>query len=347
MKAAYFYGVEDVRVEDVPIPEIKSDEILIQVKASAICGTDLRIYKGGHFKIPAGSKRVLGHEVAGIIAKCGKNVTDYTIGMRISLPPNVGCGTCPMCLKGLNNMCSNYEAFGISYDGGFQEYMRVPAEAIRQGNVIPIPDSMSFEEAAVAEPLSCTYHSYRALKTKPGDTVLIIGAGPIGACHVMINKLAGATKIIVADISDARLSEIKRYGADYTINSDKKDLKDFIFEQTAGVGADIVITACSVPSIQTLALEVAAPLGRVNFFGGMPSGKEMVTLNTNLIHYKELTVLGTTGSSLDDFNESLSIAASGKIHIGDLVTARFSIESANEAFAHAVSGKGMKTVFAF
>lgn len=225
------------------------------------------------------------------------------------------------------------------------EYMRVPAEAIRQGNVIPIPDSMSFEEAAVTEPLSCTYHSYRALQTKPGDTVLIIGAGPIGACHVMINKLAGATKIIVADISDERLSEIKNYGADLIINSGKSDLKDFVFKQTAGIGADIVITACSVPSLQTLALEVAAPLGRVNFFGGMPSGKEMVTLNTNLIHYKELTVLGTTGSSLDDFNKSLSIAASGKINIGDLVTARFPIESANEAFAHAVSGMGMKTVF--
>ncbi|MGL4607074.1 MAG: zinc-dependent dehydrogenase [Eubacteriaceae bacterium] len=345
MKAAYYYGVGDIQVKDVSIPEISENEILMKVRASAICGTDLRIYKSGHFKIPEGEKRVLGHEVAGEIVKVGRNAEDYSVGMRVVLPPNIGCGTCPMCIQGYNQMCPDYEAFGISYDGGFQEYMKIPKDAISRGNVIIIPESLSYEEAVLTEPLSCTYHSYTALNTEPGDTVLIIGAGPIGACHAMINKLAGATKVIVADISDTRLQEIKKFGADVTVNSSKINLHDFVLKETKGFGANVVITACSVPELQSLALEIASSHGRVNFFGGIPKNKEMVSLNTNLIHYKELIVLGTTGSSLSDFKKSLDIAASGKINLKDLVTARFKIADAKEAFDYAASGAGMKTIF--
>lgn len=347
MKAAYYYKEKDIRVEEVPIPEITEDDILLKVKAAAVCGTDLRIYKFGHFKIPEGEKRVLSHEVAGEIVKVGKNVRGYEVGMRIATPPNIGCGHCQWCMKGLNQLCPDYEAFGISIDGGFQEYMLIPGFAIHRDNAIKIPDDLSYEEAVLCEPLSCTYNAYESLKTVPGDVVLIIGAGPIGACHVMMNKMAGAGSIIVADISDERLEAVEQFGADVTINSAKEDLKQRVYELTGGVGADIIITACSVPEIQTLSLELAARCGRINLFGGMPKGKEIVPLNTNLIHYNELVVVATTGSSIQDFYQALRIAASGKINLKALVTARFRIDDIQDAFDYALSGKGMKAIVSF
>jgi threonine dehydrogenase-like Zn-dependent dehydrogenase len=160
----------------------------------------------------------------------------------------------------------------------------------------------------------------------------------------MINRLAGASKIIVADVSDVRLGEIARFGADITINNALVDLREAVAEETLGRGCDVVITACSVPEVQPLALELAAIHGRVNFFGGMPSGRENVTLNTNLIHYKELITLGTTGSSMMDFHGAMAIAASGKVNLGALATGKFSLERTADAFAYAASGSGMKAV---
>jgi len=241
-------------------------------------------------------------------------------------------------------MCPDYEAFGVSWDGGFQEYVRIPASAVARGNVVKLPDRLSFVEAAICEPFSCTYNSWRLLRTSPGDTVLIIGAGPIGACHVMVNRLAGAAKIIVADVSDTRLKEIAGLGADIVVNSAGSDLAEAVAKETSGRGCDVVITACSVPEVQAQALGLAAVHGRINFFGGMPSGKENVTLNTNLIHYKELVVLGTTGSTLSDFHKSIEIAASGRVNLGALATGRFSIGQTADAFAYAASGSGMKAV---
>lgn len=344
MKATFYTAPNTLVTQDVEIPEIGENEMLIQIRAAAVCGTDLRIYKFGHFKITEGEKRVLGHELAGEIAQIGKNVKGFRVGMRVALPPNIGCGTCPMCLKGQNQLCPNYEAFGISLDGGFQEYMRVPAIAIERGNVIEIPDSLSFEEAAMCEPFSCTYNSWRALRTQPGDTVLIVGAGPIGACHVMINRLAGAAKVMVADVSPKRLEEIAKFGTDVTINSAQENLLDRVMEETKGEGASVVITACSVPEIQTQSLELAGRQGRINLFGGMPKGKEIVPLNTNLIHYKELKVLATTGSTIEDFYQSLQIASSGRVNLAGMATGRFSIEETEKAFAYAASGSGMKAV---
>lgn len=344
MKAAIFYGINDIKIEEIDTPNIYEDEMLLKVRACAVCGTDLRIFKYGHFKIPKGVKRVLGHEVSGEIVEVGSKVKGYKVGMRVAVPPNIGCGVCEMCINGFNQMCPDYEAFGISVDGGFEEYMRIPASAIRAGNVIPIPDNLTFEEAAIAEPLSCCYNSYKALETKPGDTLLVVGAGPIGALHAMLNKLAGATKVIVADISEERLKEAKNLGADFTVNSAKNSLEEEVNKITNGRGADVIITACSVPDLQREALELAAVHGRINFFGGLPKEKENVTLNTNFIHYKELKALGTTGSSISDFCKSLQIISSGKIDVKPLISKTFSIEETVDAFEYAASGKGLKAV---
>lgn len=344
MKAVYYHGSGDFSIEEIQRPEAGAGELIVKVRSCAVCGTDLRIHKYGHFKIPNGSKRVLGHEISGEIAEIGDGVEGFSVGDHVAIPPNVGCGSCEMCVNGFNQMCPDYEAFGISWDGGFQEYILIPAQAVIGGNVVKLPGGLSFGEAALCEPFSCAYNSWRMLGTSPGDIVLIIGAGPIGACHVMVSRLAGAAKIIVADVSSARLKEIEQYGADILINSSEINLAEAVKRETGNRGCDIVITACSVPEVQPLALEVAAPHGKINFFGGMPVGRENVTLNTNLIHYKELVVLGTTGSTLSDFHKAIKIAASGKINLASLITGRFSLENTAGAFSYAASGAGMKAV---
>jgi threonine dehydrogenase-like Zn-dependent dehydrogenase len=344
LKAAYYYGIGDMRLEETSVPHITGDDLLLRVRAAAICGTDLRILKAGHFKIPEGSRRVLGHEIAGEIVEVGANVTGYSVGDRVAALPNVGCGHCPWCLKGLNQLCPDYEAFGISYDGGFQEYMRVPGRAVQRGNIIKIPATLSYIEAALTEPLSCAYNAYESLRTAPGDTVLIMGAGPIGACHVMISRVAGAGRIIVAGRTDARLDMVRPFGADFTVNSAHTDLTRTVMELTDGIGADVVITACSVPEVQAQALELAARGGRVNFFGGLPKGQEIVPLNTNLIHYKELQVGATTGSSVLDFHQAMRIAAAGKIHLSGLATGLFPLDQLHKAFDYAAGSQGMKAV---
>lgn len=343
MKAIYYHSPEKITVENVETPCAESGGLLLRVRAAAICGTDLRIYKNGHFKIQQGERRVLGHEIAGEIAV--SNASGYHVGMRVAIAPNIGCGVCPLCIAGQNQLCPSYEAFGISLDGGFSEYMRIPAMAVARGNVAVLPSEMSYTEAVLAEPLSCTYNAYESVNTKLGETVLIIGAGPIGSCHVMLQKLAGAGKIIVADILESRLAEIKKCGADITVNSAKTNLLEAVKKHTDGRGADIVITANSVPELQTLALELAAARGRVNFFGGMPKGRELVELNTNLIHYKELVITATTGSSIQDHRQAINIAASGKIPLSAISMERFSLSNAQKAFDLALSGAGMKVLF--
>jgi L-iditol 2-dehydrogenase len=343
MKAAYFYEPQKIGVEDLKPYDIREDELLVKIKASSICGTDLRIFKNGHFKIPGGTKRVLGHELAGEIVKVGAYVPDFKVGMRVAIPPNIGCGKCEYCRDGYNQMCAGYEAFGISLDGGFQEYMRVPSIALRGGNVFELPDHVSFEEAALIEPLSCCYNAFKELRTTYADTVLIIGAGPIGACHVMLNRVAGAKAIIVADIRNERLAAIKKFGADETINSADKDLKSEIKRITNGRGVDVVITAASVMELQVVGVEVLATHGRICFFGGLPKNT-LVPLDTNLAHYKGLKLMGTTGSSNSDYYKSLQLVADGRVKVKNLISETFDLPNINKAFDFAFSGQGMKSM---
>lgn len=343
MRAAVFHRPGQLALEGREVYDIAEDEILIQPRAASICGTDLRIYKGGHFKIPEGSSRVLGHELAGVIVKVGRLVPGYFEGMRVSLTPNIGCGECVMCRQGYNNMCPEYTVFGISVDGGFQEYMRVPSIAIRGHNVFQLPGELSFPEAAVVEPLSCCYNGLRALDVTPEDTVLIIGAGPIGAFFVQLARTWGARKVMVVDRRPSRLTEIERFGPDVTIDSSKLDLLAEVRRITQGRGVDVVVTATSSPEVQPLAVQLLAPHGRVNFFGGLKQGTR-VEIETNVIHYKGLRVVGTTGSSNEDYFRSLRLVADGRIDVKAIVSHTFALTDIQQAFDFALSGEGLKTL---
>ena len=237
------------------------------------------------------SPLVLGHEIAGVIEKVGPGVTGYREGMRVAVAPNMGCGVCDHCVSGNTQMCATFKAFGINIDGGFAELLRVPAEAVRQGNLTVMPDGVDFAAAALAEPLSCVYNAFVAAGIGPGDTVLVMGSGPIGLMHARLAKMGGAAKVFMTDINAERLA----YCAGLepaVIPVASEGLAERIREETGGRGLDVVITANPAPEAQVAALELAAINGRVMFFGGLPEGRNKVALDTNLVHYKQITIIG-------------------------------------------------------
>ena len=203
------YGVDDIRLEEIPVPVPQTGEILLKVKAAAVCGTDVRMIKNGAAGIDEQHPRILGHEIAGIIEETGDGVTGYEKGMRVSVAPNMGCGICDMCVSGNSHLCPDYKALGINLDGGFAEYCIIPAQAVKSGNVCILEDGVTFDDGAVNEPLSCVCNGFERADIRPGDRVLVIGAGPIGIMHCALALMAGAV-VYLNDVCAERLEEAKR-----------------------------------------------------------------------------------------------------------------------------------------
>lgn len=344
MLAAVYHGPNDLRIEEVPVPEIGPGELLIKVLSASICGTDIRIIHGNHRMYSSGTVRIPGHEVVGNIDKVGEGLASFIVGERVFIAPNMGCGHCEQCVSGNNNLCSNYDALGVTMDGGFAEYMRVPANSIQQGNVIKIGDSVDSAVAALMEPFACVLRGQNALHIKPGEVVLIIGAGPIGVMHTKLAKLRGAGRVIVSEPMADRAAQVKRMGADRVVNPIEEDLKAVIAEESKGRGADVIIVAAPVHAAQESALQLAAIGGRINLFGGLPKDRPNINFNSNLVHYKELIVTGTTACSTNDCWQAAQIANSGQVDLTDLVSQRFPLKDAVAAFAAAEDRKSLKIV---
>jgi L-iditol 2-dehydrogenase len=342
--AAIYYEGQGLRLEEIEPPVIGEDEALLRVKAASVCGTDLKIVYKGYGRTPPGSRLIIGHEMAGDVEAVGSQVTALKPGMRVTLEPNVGCNVCLQCLLGNNHLCPNHRTLGISLDGAFTEYMRIPANLIRQGNVFVIPDNVSYQEAALVEPFACCYNGFLGCHIEPGDVVLIIGGGPIGVMHLWLAHMSGARCVIVSQRSAKRRALLHNLGADVVVNPLEKDLAAVVQEVSQGQGADVVIVAASSPEGQQQAIELAAPLGRISFFGGLPKGEEFVRINSNLVHYKQLIVTGTTGASNAQFHKSLEIVASRRVDLSPLISARFPLSQVEEALALAASKDVMKIV---
>jgi L-iditol 2-dehydrogenase len=344
MKAAKLYGKNDLRVVDVPVPEIGDDEMLVRVRAATVCGTDLRMYANGAAGVDEEHPLTLCHEFAGTVEKFGRDVKGYEKGQRVSVAPNIGCGVCDACVSGNSHHCGTLRAFGVHIDGAFAEFVRIPADAIAHGNVTPLPDDVSFEAGAANEAFACVYNSFERYGVNPGDVVLVIGAGAIGMMHAKLALMAGASKVILNDLSDERLEVCST--VDPRIITVTKDLKEAVDRETGGKGADVVITACSVPAVQEAAFDYAGLNGRVNFFGGLPAGKD-AKLDTNQIHYKQLMVSGTTRSSHDHYRKTLDFISKGIVDIDPLITGRHGIDDVQKAFDDAAAQKGLKQAVVF
>ncbi|MGG2201362.1 zinc-dependent dehydrogenase [Paenibacillus validus] len=343
MLAAMLYGPKDLRLEEIADPVITENEVLLEVKKAAICGTDVRMFNNGYAGISSATPRILGHEMAGVIKLVGKNVKKYEPGMRVTVAPNMGCGMCRQCVSGNTHLCKEYQALGINIHGGFTQYVKIPESAVRQGNICTLADHVSFEEAALVEPLACVYNGFLKVDIKPGDHVLIIGAGPIGLMHAKLAKMAGASKVIMNDISEERMAMCRQID-DFIITVASDDLRNYVADITNGEGVEVVITACPVPQVQASSLELVAMNGRINFFGGLPKEKEIVPLNTNLIHYKQVIVTGSTRSSILQYIQALDFVKHGLVDVKSLISANFSLDQINNAFDHATRGIGLKNV---
>jgi len=344
MLAAVYHGPQDLRVEEVPVPKTGPGEILVKVISASICGTDLRIFHGNHRMYPEGTVRIPGHEVVGSIAEVGSGVTNYTPRKRVFVAPNMGCGHCKQCISGNNNLCATYDAVGVTMDGGFAEYMRVPANSVQQGNVIQVNESVDPAVAALMEPFACVLRGQNALHIKPGDVVLVIGAGPIGVMHTKLAKARGAARVIVSEPMIERANQVRRMGADVVVNPIEQDLKSVVLQESNGRGADAIIVAAPVHAAQEAALDLAAIGGRINFFGGLPKDKPTINFDSNLVHYKELIITATTACSTADCWQATEIVNSGLVDLSVLVSERFALKDAVKAFAAAEDRKSLKIV---
>ena len=342
MQAAVYHGPGDIRVESIPIPEIGEDEILLKVLNANICGTDLRIFHGGHRMYPEGTIRVPGHEVVGVIAEVGEQVKKYQVGDRVFIAPNMGEDGSPETLSGNNNLDPNFKAFGINLDGAFAEYMRIPPAAIRQGNVMPINDDQDPAVAALIEPLACVVRGQNAVNLGSGDIVVVMGAGPIGVLHMLLAKARGAASVLVSEPVENRRKQALSLGADRVVDPLSENLKDVVMEISNGRGADVVIVAAPSKPAQESTLEIAAVGGRINLFGGLPKDDPRIRFNSNTVHYKELIVTGTTACSTKDCYQAAELVNSGALDLKPLITSRFPLSEAPAAFQAAADGTNLR-----
>jgi len=344
MLAAVYHGPNDLRVERRQIPWASAGELLVRIDSAGICATDVRILNGSHRKVETGSLRIPGHEIVGTVVEVGAGVSICRPGQQVFVAPNVGCGRCRRCLEGDNNLCARSDAFGITLDGGFAEYMRITAPAVTQGNVIPVPAHVDREAMSLVEPFACVLRGQEAVGVGPGDVVVIQGAGPIGLMHLLQARHRGARRILVSALTSSRLEKARELGADRVVNIGQEDLEVAVAEETAGEGADVVIVAAGVHAAQEQALRLAGTRGRINYFGGLPKERPEIRFDSNMVHYKELIVTGTTACSTADCRKAAELVSAGQIDLRPLVGARFFLSDARAAFEAVRAGSALKVV---
>ncbi|MBS7632928.1 zinc-binding dehydrogenase [Candidatus Bathyarchaeota archaeon] len=326
MKVAMLYGVKDLRIEEVDIPKPKLGEVLVKVKAATTCGTDLKIFQRGYVEKIIKLPTIFGHEWAGDMAEVGEGLDWPKKGMRVRGGNSAPCLRCVMCQKGNYNLCEDM----IWLWGAYAEYIKVPARMVSV-NMQPVPQHISYEEAAITEPLACVLHGVEKAGIKMGDSVVIIGAGPIGLLHLLSVKRMGAEKTIIIDLVDERLEFAAKLGADHIINPQKTDSHIAVRQLTGGYGADIVIEAIGLPSTWEQALKLVRKGGTILEFGGCPPGTE-IKVSTEILHYGETTVMGAFHATPLHFRKALNLIASGTIDVKPLVTRKMSLNEIREAF---------------
>jgi L-iditol 2-dehydrogenase len=347
MKVARFYAPGDIRIEDAPEPSLGPAEVKVRVRNCSTCGTDVKIFRSGHQNIDP--PRIMGHEIAGEIVEIGTDVgppsdgRPWAVGDRVQVIAAVPDGKCKDCQRGWMTICPNQTSVGYQYDGGFAEYVIVPHEVVRVDGLNRIPDGVDFDEASVAEPFACVINAQELARVGAGDDVVVIGAGPIGCLHVRLARARGAARVFLVELNRQRLDMSAAVVApDAAICGAETDAIQAVLELTDGRGVDVAITAAASGQAQEDALRMIARRGRLSFFGGLPKDKPTITLDSNLVHYRELTIVGANGSSPDHNKQALALIASGEVPVKDLITHRLPLERVLDAIDIVSRGEGIK-----
>lgn len=341
MKAAVLRGPGELAVEDIPLPEVPDDGLLLQVMACGICGSDLRAYQYGMRSDAAW--QVLGHELNGVVAQVGKSVTDYQVGDRLAVAADVSCHDCYYCDRALYNLCENWKLIGAHYPGGMAEFMLLPDDILRRGIVHPIPDELSHVAAALAEPLAGVLASHHNIGLELGETVAIIGAGPIGCLHIEVAKARGAIPYII-ELNSDRLAAAEALGVEAAVRAGEVDSVQAIRDLTGGYGVDVSIVAAPSAAAQSQAVQMMRKRGRVVLYGGLPKTKPTAELNTNTIHYDELTVFGAFSYHPRFHALALDLLARGQVQIDKIISNTYPLEQTVQAFESAMAGQEIKAI---
>ena len=343
MKAARFFEPGDLRLEEVAVPNAGEKELKIRVEACATCGTDAKIFGHGHPRLQP--PQIIGHEIAGTVIEVGSAVTDFSLEDRVQVIAAVPCEDCWACRSNRQGICINQTSMGYQYPGGFASEMIVPEAVLRANGVNRIPANLTFDEAAITEPLACVLNAQRLIGVGPGDSVLVVGAGPIGCLHVRLARALGAGKVFLADLNSDRLAlSAAVVKPDLAIDASSEDLAAAVLTATNGIGPTVVIVAAPSGAAQEQAIKIAAPGGRVSLFGGLPKDKPLISVDANIVHYRELIIAGANGSSPKQNAEALALIASGKVPVADLITHRLPLENVLDAIQAVQSGEAIKVV---
>lgn len=323
MKAAVMYGPIDIRYEDTEKPVCPQDGLILKIMAVGLCGSDIRNLTSDSRK--GNYPFIYGHEIVGVVDEVGPETTKYKVGDRLYLFPGTYCMECDNCISGHSENCENEHVAKLAGTGGFAQYIAVGGEKIKYGGIYRIPEGIKYEAASLGEPLTSVYACEDNIGVGYNDVVVIIGAGPIGCFMTKLAKLRGAKTVIMIDINQMRLDQVKQFGADYIINSKDQDPVAAVKELTNGKGADKVISANPSTATQQPALEMVKKGGLVVFFGGVPKGA-MTELDTNLIHYNNIWIKGHFGASYMQSKKAFELAISPEFDASKFVTHRLPLE---------------------
>ncbi len=333
MKVAQFEKPQTLKVIEKPLRVLRDGEVLVQVQACGVCGTDVHIVEGTSRSTPP---VVLGHEYAGVVTDAGKGISDVAAGQHVGIDPNISCGTCFYCRRGLVHLCENLRALGVDIDGGMAEFCIVP---VRQ--LYSLPNDMTLEVSAFIEPVSCAIHGIDLAGIETGDTVVIIGGGTIGLIMLQLARNAGAARVVVIEPLEHKRKLAIELGADVVLNPAELDVQSAILDLT-WVGADVVIECVGKPQTAQAALDLARRGGTVEFFGVCPIG-EKISIEPNNVYFKELTIVGSYVNP-HTFDRSIAMLQSGRVRIDKFQLDKFPLDGVHEALRYQREGKTIKSI---
>ncbi|MGD8544689.1 MAG: zinc-dependent dehydrogenase [Candidatus Bathyarchaeota archaeon] len=331
MKVAVYYSSEDIRLEEMPKPKIGKEEVLVEMKACGLCGSDLM-----KWYLKSRAPLVLGHEPTGRIIEIGEKVRQFSVGDRVFVHHHAACFTCNYCIRGDYTLCDQFHRTNI-VPGGLAEFFIVPAQNLRI-DTFKIPESLSFEEATMIEPIGCCIRALKKCRIQVGDTVVVIGAGTTGIIHTMLSKILGATKTFVIDFIEYRLQMARKLGADVAINLEKESLEENVKSETDGLGADLVVV--TAPSIEAYraGLSICRKGGRICVFAPSTPG-EYLRISPKELFFSEIQIIPSYSTSHLETRIALNLMKSGRIEAEELITNRFKLEEVAKAFKTAQENK--------
>lgn len=340
MKAAVMYGPNDIRYEDAEKPGCPDGGLLLNIKAIGLCGSDIRNLTTDSRK--GRYPHIYGHEQVGVLEEVAKGVDNFKVGDRVYVYPLAPCGKCDFCRAGDTADCLSPDDY-TERQGGFADYIGIVRKQIAGGSVYRIPDGIDFELASLGEPLSSVYACQDNINVKLGDTVVILGAGPIGCFNAQLAKLRGAFTVIMIEVNDLRLEKAKDFGVDHIINSTREDPIEAVRKLTNGFGADKVISANPSTQAQAQSVYMTKKGGIAVFFGGVPKGKK-AEIDTNYVHYNNIWIYGNYGASAIQCKKAFELAISPVFPARKFLTHVMPLSQINEAIRLTQTGEAIKVV---